>query len=125
MSEDTLAGLAPYTLPLCGTSQRLTVWNRNCSDVIGQFSGVLNLGSSPQIDTPFDPTTGIESMSVTASTGEYAGQERCSLREARTFSMQCPPLTACSTSGICVPGRDSAGMPIGGAPPAPQILVEP
>jgi hypothetical protein len=117
---DETLDLAPH-LAVCGFSQRLTYWDRSCDDVFGRYGSVMNLGNAVPGGPP-DPATGAQILSSSFTDDD---EQRCSVREAQTFSTTCPTNNACSTSGLCVPARDPHGTPIAGLATRPQVHVLP
>ncbi|HEY6556974.1 MAG TPA: hypothetical protein VI072_06860 [Polyangiaceae bacterium] len=78
-------------MPFCGETQRVMYFNKACSAL-----PAAGLSYDPARDgEPYDPDTGFEIMTTMADTGL-----RCSLRDARMFSGNCPT-GLCSAGGIC------------------------
>jgi hypothetical protein len=106
-------------MAFCGTSQRLSSWDRACDDV---FTLYPDLSIDHDLSHPsnrFDPTTG---QYYTANTYLMpSGMEvRCSLREKRTIVPSCPVSTPCPSSGVC-PGTQRLG-PGGMQAPSPPLV---
>jgi hypothetical protein len=96
-------------IEFCGVEQRLSVWNRQCSDV----SSLITI----EADGGYDPATGAQSgdrrFSGVSVLGVDDSQEvRCDVREPREFQPACS-LGTCNSSGVCVarPGP-APGTPV-------------
>jgi hypothetical protein len=87
-------------LRACGLTQRVSYWNRACSDLpaVG-----LALGNPPPAaDGTYRASDGARLLQET-STSESPGDTRCSVLEARTFVPSCVSGT-CGASGLCREG---------------------
>lgn len=112
---------SPYTgaplergLAFCGTSQRFSLWDRSCADVLSAFPqlGVnLSLGSGLQADRAL-VGSGYEDLAFTGVNNEE--EARCAVVEPRSdvvssFTHVCKsPGYECNSGELCVP---SQGIP--------------
>ena len=120
IADDTLVGLDPYKLPMCGMTQRVSWWNRDCATVLGLPT--LAVPPNATGTQKFNPATGYEAFSL-SDVPPYQNEQRCSLREIRQFTPSCEsPLSVCNSSGLCVPARDPSGTPIPASPGPLPVL---